>query len=82
LDSRTIVRSGKQRAKHERNAQTCNLGIVQTHFPNDVRKSITRVQQASVMNWREGYDYPSDDEEQDDDFMERADYDYERINDK
>jgi len=32
--------------------------------------------------WREGYDYPSDDDEQDDDFMERADYDYERINDK
>lgn len=32
--------------------------------------------------WREGYDYPSDDEETEDDFMERADYDYERINDK
>ena len=32
--------------------------------------------------WREGYDYPSDDEETEDDFFERADYDYERINDK
>jgi hypothetical protein len=34
------------------------------------------------MNWREGYDYPSDDEEQEDDFMERADHDYEQQNDK
>lgn len=32
--------------------------------------------------WREGYDYPSDDEEQDDDFFERADHDYEQLNDK
>ena len=32
--------------------------------------------------WREGYDYPSDDEEQQDDFFERADHDYEQLNDK
>jgi len=32
--------------------------------------------------WREGYDYPSDDEEHEDDFMERADHDYEQLNDK
>ena len=32
--------------------------------------------------WREGYDYPSDDEEHEDDFFERADHDYEQINDK
>ena len=32
--------------------------------------------------WREGYDYPSDDEEQEDDFFERADHDYEQQNDK
>jgi hypothetical protein len=33
--------------------------------------------------WREGYDYPSD-EEQDTgpDFFERADHDYEQLNDK
>ena len=34
--------------------------------------------------WREGYDYPSDEEEQDEcpDFFERADHDYEQLNDK
>ena len=32
--------------------------------------------------WREGYDYPSDDDEQEDDFFERADHDYEQLNDK
>jgi hypothetical protein len=34
-------------------------------------------------NWKEGYDYPSD-EEQDEspDFFERADHDYEQQNDK
>ncbi len=32
--------------------------------------------------WREGYDYPSDEEEQLEDFMERADHDYEQLNDK
>ena len=33
--------------------------------------------------WREGYDYPSDDDEQDDrDLLDQADEAYERINDK
>lgn len=33
--------------------------------------------------WREGYDYPSDDEEQDQpDLLDQADEAYERINDK
>ena len=32
--------------------------------------------------WREGYDYPSDDDEQDLDFYEQADHDYEYQNDK
>lgn len=32
--------------------------------------------------WREGYDYPADDEEIQDDFFERADHDYEYQNDK
>jgi hypothetical protein len=32
--------------------------------------------------WREGYDYPSDDDEQDIDFYEQADHDYEYQNDK
>ena len=42
----------------------------------------TKQTKSFLLMWREGYDYPSDDEETDDDFMERADYDYERINDK
>ena len=32
--------------------------------------------------WREGYDYPIDDDRQEDDFFERADHDYEQLNDK
>lgn len=34
--------------------------------------------------WREGYDYPSDDEEQGEspDLLDQADESYERINDK
>ena len=34
------------------------------------------------MNWREGYDYPSDDDDYEEDFYERADHDYEQQNDK
>jgi len=34
------------------------------------------------MNWREGYDYPSDDDEQDDhDLLDRADEEYEKQKD-
>ena len=37
----------------------------------------------SQMNWREGYDYPSDDDEQEQpDLLDRADEEYERLNDK
>lgn len=32
--------------------------------------------------WKEGYDYPSDDDQHEDDFFERADHDYEQLNDK